>query len=1007
MRKWISFFILLLLLLIHSSVAYAGSISNLSAAVDSSGKVVVSGAVSTGAGHAVNIMINNPNGDIDYIDSIVSGSQGSFTFSYTLAAKTAGKYTVTLNSEGVAAPITTSFSYGVNSDLKSLIISKGSFDQSFSPGVTDYTATLQSSADSITVTPTASDATAAITVNGTAVASGKASGLIPMKPGANIIKVAVKAPDGSSKTYSLTITRKQQSAVSITAAASIDAARNVEISGTVSSGAGQPISILIMDPKNNMEYAGQTVSTDGGAFKTVYTLQNTNKGKYTVMVSGIGITTPTAVSFDYGMDASLKNITLDSGKLSPAFSADVTSYTATVSYTVKKVTIQATAASSGAAVKINDLAAKTGGMSAAVPLEDGDNSVNITVTAEDGTTFRNYTLTVQKDANPSDKVSVKASIDSNKQVSVTGSVGVKGYPVSVMITDPGGKLEYADSTISGEAGSFRFAYTLSNTAVGKYNVTINSFGLSGPATTSFVYGDVSLKSLSVAGASISPRFDSNTMQYAASVEYEVTDIQVIPTAYSNDTQIKVNGTAVKSGSKSDAIALSIGSNTVRVVVSGQDGTTKTYTVSIQRERKAETTSSGGGHDSQSSDATLSGLGVGSGTLTPGFAAATTSYTVTVPNATSSITVTPTVNESHATVTVSGAAVTSGNASNPMSLTVGSNTINIVVTAQDNSTKTYTITVTRQAPSQLSSDATLSGLSVGSGSLSPTFAAGTASYTVTVANAISSITVTPTVNESHATVTVSGAAVTSGSASSPMSLTVGSNTISIVVTAQDSTTNTYTITVTRQAPAQLSSDATLSGLGVGSGSLTPGFASATAIYTVTVANATDSITVTPTANESHATVTVNGTPVASGSASDPISLTVGDNTISIVVTAQDSTTNTYTITVTRQHDSSLTSLGVNLWYTGDNGTVPLTISWTFSPGTTEYDLYPTFGSTPTTTTSIDVTPTASEQNSTITVNGNTVGSGNTYSGNLAAGQDIVVVVTAEDNTLTTYTLRLHY
>jgi hypothetical protein len=56
---------------------------------------------------------------------------------------------------------------------------------------------------------------------------------------------------------------------------------------------------------------------------------------------------------------------------------------------------------------------------------------------------------------------------------------------------------------------------------------------------------------------------------------------------------------------------------------------------------------------------------------------------------------------------------------------------------------------------------------------------------------------------------------------------------------------------------------------------------------------------PTVHESHATVTVDGTPVNSGEASGNISLSVGDNTITIVVTAQDSsTTKIYTITVTR-------------------------------------------------------------------------------------------------------------
>ena len=98
----------------------------------------------------------------------------------------------------------------------------------------------------------------------------------------------------------------------------------------------------------------------------------------------------------------------------------------------------------------------------------------------------------------------------------------------------------------------------------------------------------------------------------------------------------------------------------------------------------------------------------------------------------------------------------------------------------------------------------------------------------------------------------------------------------------------------------SSDATLSALTISQGTLTPTFASTITAYRATVPNATASLTVTPTVNESNATVEVNGTAVTSGTASSSINLTVGENTISIVGTAQNTTTTlTYTATVLRQ------------------------------------------------------------------------------------------------------------
>ncbi len=100
-------------------------------------------------------------------------------------------------------------------------------------------------------------------------------------------------------------------------------------------------------------------------------------------------------------------------------------------------------------------------------------------------------------------------------------------------------------------------------------------------------------------------------------------------------------------------------------------------------------------------------------------------------------------------------------------------------------------------------------------------------------------------------------------------------------------------------AEGNSNADLSDLSLSSGTLSPAFASATTAYTASVANAVSSITVTPTAADATSTVTVNGNPVPSGVASGSIALSVGDNVITTVVTAQNATTTkSYTVTVNR-------------------------------------------------------------------------------------------------------------
>lgn len=133
---------------------------------------------------------------------------------------------------------------------------------------------------------------------------------------------------------------------------------------------------------------------------------------------------------------------------------------------------------------------------------------------------------------------------------------------------------------------------------------------------------------------------------------------------------------------------------------------------------------------------------------------------------------------------------------------------------DENSNAVTITVPAAAtPPAASTDATLQGLTLSNGTLSPAFTSATETYTATVENSVSTLTVTPTVNDSKATVTVNGTDVTSGSASSAISLNEGANTITVVVTAEDSTTTkTYTLTVTRKAAPAATLTATAKGNG---------------------------------------------------------------------------------------------------------------------------------------------------------------------------------------------------
>ena len=118
----------------------------------------------------------------------------------------------------------------------------------------------------------------------------------------------------------------------------------------------------------------------------------------------------------------------------------------------------------------------------------------------------------------------------------------------------------------------------------------------------------------------------------------------------------------------------------------------------------------------------------------------------------------------------------------------------------------------------------------------------------------------------------------------------------ITTENSGGTNTATLSLTVVLP----SDATLSNLVPGAGTFNQSFDSTKVSYTQTVTNSIKNMTLTPTANAgSAATITVNGTSVISGSATNSIALSVGNNTITTVVTASNgTTTKTYTLTVVR-------------------------------------------------------------------------------------------------------------
>lgn len=178
-------------------------------------------------------------------------------------------------------------------------------------------------------------------------------------------------------------------------------------------------------------------------------------------------------------------------------------------------------------------------------------------------------------------------------------------------------------------------------------------------------------------------------------------------------------------------------------------------------------------------------------------------------------------------------------------------------------------------------ATLSALSISSGTLSPTFKASTKKYTATVASNVSSVKVSATA--------ASGGTLVSGYGSRTVKLGYGNNTIKVQVKNSAGTVTTYTIVVNRKDSR--SGVNTLSNLTISTGTLSPAFSSDVTKYSVKLDNSISSLSI-------NATVTDSKSKFVSGFGPRSVALKEGVNQVQIKVKSEKGTTKIYTINVTR-------------------------------------------------------------------------------------------------------------
>ena len=766
--------------------------------------------------------------------------------------------------------------------LRGLALSDVDFG-TFDSATTEYTADVDRDVTETTVTPTVNHdgATYVIKLDGVA----DSDGTVALAPGSSVITIEVTSGDRETiKTYTVAATRTASSdatladlAFSYPGFAPIplhllnDSQRVLELANDVDFGTFDPATT---------EYTGD-VDSDEEKIRVTPTV-NHGGATYTVKYDASYVNY--CGRYLYGGLSEADGIfTLASG--SNVITIEVT---AEDGQTIKTYTVTLTSAASADATLYSlDLTIALPGERIwfFVDGQYGDRAVDI---GEFSPSTTEYTADVENDIS---KVVLWVVPTHHRATCITKLDGVDArveYPLSV-----GDNVITVD--VTADDGETTKTYT----------VTVTRAEL--PST------DAALSGLTLSGIDFAA-FDAATITYTASVGNDVSETTVTPTTNDDGATyaIKLDGTADEDGT----VALAVGENVITVEVTAEDGqTTKTYTITVTRATSGSNTQQPEEKEEPGPEVTVA--------LSPPTAPAGTAVDVTMSFAnlesdsdasTKDYVFRADVKDSndgdvdqcedHANGYGLGVdrymykvdqdpEVRTGTIS--ADCPVGAYTLRVSISTADNvelASESAAFTVVNPGPT-LSNDATLSGLTL-SGVDFGTFASATTGYTASVTNDVAETTVTPTVNDDGASYVIKLDGMTDGDGS--VSLAVGSNVITIEVTAEDSqTTRTYTVTVTRAA-RPLSADATLKGLtlsGVDIGT----FASSTFGYGASVANNVVETTVTPTTNDDGATYVVKLGGVVDNDGA--ITLALGGNIIAIEVTAEDGqTTKTYTVTVTR-------------------------------------------------------------------------------------------------------------
>ncbi len=339
-------------------------------------------------------------------------------------------------------------------------------------------------------------------------------------------------------------------------------------------------------------------------------------------------------------------------------------------------------------------------------------------------TFNKDTTTYNLTVNAASTTISATATDSNAKISGTGSKTLK-Y----------GKNTFS-VVVTAESGAKK-TYTLNITRPDNRNT------------------DNTLASLKLSKGTLN--FNENTTTYNVNVDSDVAKIKV------DATLSNAKASFVKNYGPRE-VSLNYGANKIQIKVKAENGSERVYTINVTRK------------DSRSSNAYLKSITLSSGEIT--FSKEQTKYQVVVENNIEELTVTAVAEDSKAKVSYT----------EKNTLKVGANVIKIKVTAENNSTKEYELTVTRKEQGQtLDNNNNLKSLTIEGYNI--VFSKDVPSYTVTIKDE-TKLNITALAEGEKAIVNIVG----------NENLKNGS-VITVSVTAEDGTKKDYTIKVSKKEEAK--------------------------------------------------------------------------------------------------------------------------------------------------------------------------------------------------------------